>query len=98
MPARFAVRAVLFDSGGVLIQPIGGRWNPRADFEQVLAERVPTLTPADFRRAIAVGDQFFAAATSTPDYDEYHRVMLGELGVDPTAQLLAELRRPIDPR
>ncbi|WP_030944063.1 HAD-IA family hydrolase [Streptomyces sp. NRRL S-646] len=27
------LRAVLFDSGGVLIRPIGGRWNQRADFE-----------------------------------------------------------------
>ncbi|MFD0508358.1 HAD family hydrolase [Streptomyces chiangmaiensis] len=33
--------------------------------------------------------------SSTPDYDDYHRVMLRHLGVDPTAQLLADLRRDV---
>src|SRR4051812_48369628 len=58
--------AVLFDSGGVLMQPIGGRWNPRADFEQVLTAAVPTLTAEDVTAAIAVGDAFLNDADSTP--------------------------------
>lgn len=53
------LRAVLFDSGGVLLQPIGGRWNPRAD--------------------------------------AYHRVLLCELGIEPTEALLADLKRPVEP-
>jgi HAD superfamily hydrolase (TIGR01509 family) len=89
---------VLFDSGGVLMQPIGGRWNPRADFEEILTEAHPTLKPADIAAAIAVGDTFLHGAASTPAYDDYHRVILGELGVEPTAGLLAELTRPADPR
>lgn len=29
-------RAALLGSGGVLMRPIGGRWNPRADFEETI--------------------------------------------------------------
>jgi len=36
---RLSVDAVLFDSGGVLIGRIGGRWNPRRAFEEVLRRR-----------------------------------------------------------
>ncbi|MFE6887492.1 HAD family hydrolase [Streptomyces sp. NPDC057694] len=91
------VRAVLFDSGGVLIRPIGGRWNPRADFEETVLRRRPTLTREEFAAAVEAGDRFMDASPSTPDRDDYHRVMLHHLGVEPTAPLLAELRREIPP-
>lgn len=79
------------------MQPIGGRWNPRADFEQTVLAHAPSVTPEQFAAAITAGDHFFAASTSTPDYDDYHRVMLKHLGVDPTSQLLADLRREVPP-
>ncbi|RFC77403.1 HAD family hydrolase [Streptomyces sp. AcE210] len=91
------LRAVLFDSGGVLIQPIGGRWNPRADFEQTVLAYDPSITPEQFAAAIITGDHFFAASSSTPDYDDYHRVMLRDLGMEPTSQLLVDLRREVPP-
>ncbi|GAA3794267.1 hypothetical protein GCM10022206_37760 [Streptomyces chiangmaiensis] len=77
------------------MQPIGGRWNPRADFEETVLAHAPSITPQQFAAAIAAGDRFFATLSSTPDYDDYHRVMLRHLGVDPTAQLLADLRRDV---
>lgn len=89
--------AVLFDSGGVLMQPIGGRWNPRADFERILTTAVPALASDDIAAAIAVGDAFLRDARSTAAYDDYHRAILGQLGVEPTDHLLAELTRPVDP-
>ncbi|WP_030898678.1 HAD family hydrolase [Streptomyces sp. NRRL F-5126] len=91
------LRAVLFDSGGVLMQPIGGRWNPRADFEQTVLAHTPSITPEQFAAAISAGDHFFAASASTPDYDDYHRVVLHHLGVEPTTQLLADLTREVPP-
>ncbi|MFJ6017132.1 HAD family hydrolase [Streptomyces sp. NPDC092952] len=91
------LRAVLFDSGGVLMQPIGGRWNPRADFEPTVLAHAPSITPERFAAAIEAGDRFFDASSSTPDYDEYHRVMLDHLGVEPTSRLLADLRRELPP-
>jgi putative hydrolase of the HAD superfamily len=90
--------AVLFDSGGVLIRPIGGRWNPRADFEQILTSAVPALSPEDVAAAIELGNAFLAGCGTTPAYDDYHRVILHRLGIEPTARLLAELTRPVDPR
>ena len=90
--------AVLFDSGGVLMRPIGGRWNPRADFEEILTAAVPALPPDAVAAAIAVGDAFLHGGDTTPPYADYHRVILRELGVEPTEALLADLTRPADPR
>ncbi|MFJ9174468.1 HAD family hydrolase [Streptomyces sp. NPDC102360] len=91
------LQAVLFDSGGVLMRPIGGRWNPRADFEQTVLTHAPSITLAQFTAAIGVGDHLFATSPSTPDYDDYHRLMLHHLGVEPTSRLLADLRREVPP-
>ena len=96
-PAAGPPRAVLFDSGGVLMQPIGGRWNPRADFEPTVLSHAPSITPGQFAAAIAAGDEFMATAASTPGLDEYHRVILRHLDVRPSPELLAELRRPVPP-
>ncbi|MFD0629178.1 hypothetical protein ACFQ2K_47755 [Streptomyces sanglieri] len=65
----------------MLIQPIGGPWNPRADFEQTVLAHAPSITPDQFAAAISTGDHFFATSSSTPDYDDYHRGMLHHLGV-----------------
>ncbi|MER5185354.1 hypothetical protein ABT009_45010 [Streptomyces sp. NPDC002896] len=96
-PSPDDLRAVLFDSGGVLMRPIGGRWNPRADFEQTVLTYDPAITPEQFAAAIDAGERFFTASSSTPDYDDYHRVLLRDLGVDPIPQLLADLRREVPP-
>lgn len=79
------------------MRPIGGRWNPRADFEQTVLAHYPSITPEQFAAAISVGDQFLAASSSTPGRDDYHRVMLQHLGVDPTSQIIADLRREVPP-
>ncbi len=79
------------------MQPIGGRWNPRADFEYSVLAHAPHVTRTQFVDAIATGERFFAESSSTPDYDDYHRVLLRALGVEPTAALLADLNRPVDP-
>jgi FMN phosphatase YigB (HAD superfamily) len=91
------LRAALFDSGGVLMRPIGGRWNPRADFEKTVLAHAPAVTVDRFAEAIAAGDDFLAARSGTPDYTDYHRAILGRLGVEPTPRLLADLRRPVPP-
>jgi HAD superfamily hydrolase (TIGR01509 family) len=95
------IRGVLLDAGGVLYRPIGGRWNPRFDFERVVAEVHPrfdpALDPARFAAAVAAGNQFLHASTTTPPRDDYHRVVLAALGIDePSGSLLAKLNRPLD--
>jgi HAD superfamily hydrolase (TIGR01509 family) len=91
------IEALLLDSGGVLMQPIGGRWNPRADFEANVLAHAAWVAPNVFARGIAAGDRFFAASTETPDFDDYHRAMLAEMGVPATPELLADLVRPVSP-
>lgn len=91
------VEAVLFDSGGVLIGPVGGRWNPRFDFEEVVSRRARELPEHLLAEAIVVGDDYLGAAVGTPSRDDYHAAMLEVLGVDPTPDLLAELDAPLDP-
>jgi HAD superfamily hydrolase (TIGR01509 family) len=79
------------------MRPIGGRWNPRADFEQTVLSHAPSVTPEQFSAGIAAGDRFFAASPSTPDTDDYHRAILAELGAPATERLLTDLRRDVAP-
>ena len=95
--AKPRVAAVLFDSGGVMIRPVGGRWNPRFDFEEIVRREAPGLTEEEFTRAVVAGDTFLATADATPSRDDYHRVVLRVLGVDPSPSLLADLDKPVDP-
>lgn len=95
------IRGLLLDAGGVLYFPVGGRWNPRQDFEGVVARfspaHDPAREPARFAAAVAAGDRYFMAAQANGSRETYHRVVLAELGIaDPPAALLAELERPLD--
>ncbi|MEY9860491.1 putative hydrolase of the HAD superfamily [Catenulispora sp. GAS73] len=90
-------KALLLDSGGVLMQPIGGRWNPRADFEATVKAHVPHVTDEELAEAVREGDRFMAASTSTPDHDDYHRAMLTHVGLQASPELLAALVRDVPP-
>jgi HAD superfamily hydrolase (TIGR01509 family) len=90
------IRGVLLDSGGVLMQPRGGRWNPRFDFEEIVGRHEPRITDQQFADAIGEGHRFLAACTETPEYHEIHRVILGALNIEATDTLLAELVAPLD--
>ncbi len=85
------VKAVLFDSGGVLMGPIGGRWNPRADFEENLLKNHPGLDDDAILAAIAVGDTWTTAQGSTPEYRDYYRQILGALDLDGSEALIDSL-------
>ena len=89
------IRGVLFDSGDVLIRPIGGRWNPRDDFEGIVLAHHPDTPVERFPEAFAAGQRVLDAGTTTPNRTDYHRAMLAVLGVDaPSAALLRELEAP----
>ncbi|WP_426507028.1 HAD family hydrolase [Dactylosporangium sp. McL0621] len=86
-------RGVMFDAGGVLIGPVGGRWNPRYDFEVIVLAHHPGA--GSFDGAIAAGQRFLDESPTTPERVEYHRVMLAALGIgEPSARLLDELEAP----
>jgi len=89
------IRGVLFDSGVVLIRPIGGRWNPRYDFEDIVLAHHPKTPVERFPEAFAAGQRVLDAGTTTANRTDYHRAMLAVLGIDaPSAALLGELEAP----
>lgn len=79
------------------MRPIGGRWNPRADFEATVKAHAPHVTDEELAEAVREGDRFMAAATATPDLDDYHRAMLIHIGVEASAELLAALVCEVPP-
>lgn len=89
------VRGVLFDAGGVLTRPVGGRWNPRYDFEDIVLAHHPEAPVELFPEAFAAGQRVLDAGTTTANRTDYHRAMLRVLGiVEPSAVLLQELEAP----
>lgn len=88
------IRGVLFDSGGTLVGPRGGRWNPRFDFEDVLLSHVRDVETARFAAAFEAGEEFLRSGTATKSRNDYHRVVLAALGIEPTRSLLADLTGP----
>jgi putative hydrolase of the HAD superfamily len=89
------IRGILIDSGGVLIRPVGGRWNPRFDFEEILLAHHPGVRVELFPEAFAAGDRFIGAETGSSSRADYHRAMLHVLGIgDPSTELLYELEAP----
>jgi putative hydrolase of the HAD superfamily len=86
------IRGVLFDTGGVLTGPAGGRWNPRFDFEEVLLLHHPDAPQEQFARAFEVGQRYLdQSEPKTKPRDDYHRAILDDLGIAPSDALLAEL-------
>jgi len=90
------IRGILFDAGGVLVRPAGGRWNPRYDFESVVLAHHPQVREDLFPEAFAAGQRYLAAApVTTPPRAGYHRAILRVLGIaEPSAALLKELEDP----
>ena len=95
------INGVLFDAGGVLIGPVGGRWNPRHDFEGIVLAHYPIVNVERFAEAIAEGQRVLdagvptARGTTTVNRADYHRAMLRVLGVaEPSRALLNELEAP----
>jgi hypothetical protein len=65
-------RGVLFDSGDTLIRPVGGRWNPQPDFEEIVLRHLPGIAAGSFPEAFAAGQEVLDAGQTTPSLAEYH--------------------------
>src|SRR5581483_7916307 len=76
------IRGVLLDVGDTLTTPIGGRWNPRFDFEDNLARFGFALDSDRLTQAFVAGDEYLNRMNSLGNRDEYHRVILGELDIE----------------
>lgn len=90
------IKGVLFDTGDTLTRPIGGRWNPRFDFEEVLLRHLPDAPADRFGEAFEAGRRFLDEAPTTPSRDDYHRAILAELGIEDVPRaILDDLDRPL---
>lgn len=90
------LRGVLFDSGDTLIRPIGGRWNPRYDFEHIVLRHHPNVGSDAFPEAFAAGQRFLEDTAASSGRADYHRTILRSLGVTrPSRALLTELDEPL---
>ena len=92
--SRSAIRAVLLDVGDTLTTPKGGRWNPRFDVEDTLARAGLSWAPDRWPVAVAAADAYLHRAPAQATRDDYHRVLLAELGIEATAPLLEALDAP----
>ena len=91
-----AIKGVLLDVGDTLTTPRGGRWNPRFDFEDTLrAFGLDFGTGEDLARAIAEGNAYLHRMAAKGNRDDYHRVLLGALGLEANDDLLAALDAPL---
>lgn len=89
------IRGILFDSGGVLIRPVGGRWNPRFDFAEILLAHHPQVRVEHLPEAFDAGEIFIGSEAESFSRADYHRAMLRVLGIaDPSPDLLQELEAP----
>jgi putative hydrolase of the HAD superfamily len=89
------IRGVMLDAGGVLTRPVGGRWNPRYDFESIVVDHHPQVREDLFAQTVSAGQRFLDAATTTANRGDYHRTMLAVLGIpDPSQRLLQQLEAP----
>lgn len=96
MARRDAIKGVLLDVGDTLTTPRGGRWNPRFDFEDTLrAFGLDHGTDDDLAKAIAEGDAYLHRMAARSDRADYHRVLLGALGLEAKEALLAALDAPL---
>lgn len=89
------IRGVLLDVGDTLTTPRGGRWNPRFDFEDTLRAFGVDYRHEQLAAAIAEGDAYLNRMAAEGNRNDYHRVILGDLGIDPSEELLAALDAPL---
>lgn len=88
--APVPVRGIIFDSGGVLIRPIGGDWFPTVSLTQVLAEHGISWQRDRLNAARAAADAYLDSVHVIPLRNEdderpvmarYHQTMLETIGV-----------------
>ena len=89
------IRGVLLDVGDTLTTPRGGRWNPRFDFEETLAAFNLVYAPEQLPVAIAAGDEYLNKTAAKGNRDDYHRIILEVLDIDPIPDLLTALDAPL---
>lgn len=92
------VEGVLFDSGGVLMGPRGGRWWPIYGFEQAVLSHAPQASFAALEAALLPAFAYSDQRHPNEDWREFYRIVLHGISIEPTDALLDDIAaiKPID--
>ena len=92
------IEGVLFDSGGVLMGPRGGRWWPIYGFEQAVLTHVPQASFAALDTALLPALAYMNRVHPNEDWREFYRIVVQGIGVEPTQAMLDDIAaiEPID--
>ena len=85
------IEGVLFDSGGVLMGPRGGRWWPIHGFERVVRAHCPAASFVTLESALAPAMAYMARTHPDEDWREFYRLVVEGIGVRPTDAMLDEI-------
>lgn len=95
-----ATKAVLFDSGDTLLEPVGGVWLPRPSLRALLNDSPSRVEPDRLSAALDAGMQYLDTHhhVETEDdeiaqFREYYRIVLSELDFDADAETIEKLAR-----
>jgi putative hydrolase of the HAD superfamily len=93
-----SIKAVLFDSGDTLLEPVGGAWWPRPALRALLDQSASLVDPHRLSAALDRGMKFLDAhhQVETEDdeiaqFREYYAIVLGELEINTSAETIEKL-------
>jgi putative hydrolase of the HAD superfamily len=100
LPMPLKIMAVLFDSGDTLLRPVSGAWWPRPGFVRLLNELGVQFDDSRLATALDIGtgslDTHHHVVTEEEEvaqFEEYHRIVLRELGIAVPPGTVEELAR-----
>lgn len=93
-----SIKAVLFDSGDTLLEPVGGAWWPRPALRALLDQSSSLVDPHRLSAAQDRGMKFLDAhhQVETEDdeiaqFREYYAIVLGQLEIDTSSETIEKL-------
>ncbi|HLX06010.1 MAG TPA: HAD family phosphatase [Candidatus Binatus sp.] len=93
-----SIKAVLFDSGDTLLEPIGGAWWPRPALRAVLDQSASRVEPGRLSAALDRGMEFLDTHhhVETEDeeiaqFRECYAIVLGRLDLDARSEMIEKL-------
>jgi HAD superfamily hydrolase (TIGR01509 family) len=85
------IEGILFDSGGVLMGPRGGRWWPIYGFEQAVLAHAPDTSFDALDTALLPAMAYMDQTHPNEDWREFYRIVVLGLGVAPTQAMLDDI-------
>lgn len=85
------IEGILFDSGGVLLGPRGGRWWPIHGFEEVVLSYFPNTSFAALNEALVPAMTYMDRTHPNENWREFYRIIVERLGLEASDALLDDI-------